>query len=322
MCGDFNCPVQAMAESGFSASNQGRVVSSSGGTCRSAIGNWSCIDYFILSRHLLPAVIATQLVRSEYPRPHLPIRLRLSEKPRQYREPVLKKYVAFPKTTPFGPHPRPPNWSYDDITVGLTGQERINAMHAFMMDGIEEELANAYDIPQDCRDPFLGRGRTPKFVWRHAGGAPSWHYPASNRTGGRWRLAQRRAEDLYGECNRGKTPKLYQCMNLLEHDLNDLSSGSGEFTYYWRIRVACNLLEEVGKQAWAFAEKSMRKADNLGQEEANNRMSGFRQWAKKAVAAGGGAAHAFAKVPRACRATLVPGGPHPGGAGEPVFEAA
>ena len=48
--GDFNCEPSDLTNSGWTASIQGRIQSPIGGTCRSAIGNWSSIDYYIISR--------------------------------------------------------------------------------------------------------------------------------------------------------------------------------------------------------------------------------------------------------------------------------
>ena len=116
---------------------QGRIVNSTGGTCRSRVGNWSTIDYFVVSRHLLPAVRSTELVGSEPARPHVPIRLILGEKPRQYRERVLKRIHNFPLFTPYGPSRRPLSWSTGETLGGLTGAARLNRLHTFVVEGIE-----------------------------------------------------------------------------------------------------------------------------------------------------------------------------------------
>lgn len=141
------------------------------------------------------------LVRNT-PRPHLHIRFWLNEKPKQYRERVLKQIAKHPQCIPFGPHPRTPNWDITHITCNLSEQANINALHTFIIDGIETELADACDIPNEERAPYLGRGQVPKFVWRHAGGAPCGNHPVSSRIGRSWRLGQRRAEDLSWECQR------------------------------------------------------------------------------------------------------------------------
>lgn len=63
---------------------------------------------------------------------------------------------------------------------------------------------------------------------------------------------------------------------------------------------------------WRLAHQCMSAADKVEQEEATLRSVEYRAWAKKATADGGGAAHAYAKVPTGWRAALVPDGLHPG----------
>ena len=127
------------------------------GTCRSAQGNWSTIDYFVVSRHLQEAVQHLHTVGAGPPKPHLPVRLKLNANPRQYREQVLKRVKQFPLHVPVGPSPKPPEWSTVAVTHGLTGQERLNALHAFTVQGIESELADIYGIHGEERKLHTGR---------------------------------------------------------------------------------------------------------------------------------------------------------------------
>ena len=147
--GDFNTSPAELAQSGWPAGIQGRVQATGAlevGTCRSSQGNWSNIDFFVLSRHRQEAVLHLHTVGSEPPRPHLPLRLKLNAKPKEYKERVLKRIKQFPLETPTGPTPRPPDWNTEEITAGKTGQDRANALHGFLVQGIEVELANAYGI--------------------------------------------------------------------------------------------------------------------------------------------------------------------------------
>ena len=101
--GDFSCPLDTLARSGWPASIQGRIQAPVGGSCRSSQGTWSTIDYMVLSRHLQLAVLHLYQVGAEAPRPHVPIQMKLDAKPRQYRERTLKKTEQFPKFFPVGP---------------------------------------------------------------------------------------------------------------------------------------------------------------------------------------------------------------------------
>ena len=162
-------------------------------------GNWSCIDYFVVSRHLQEAVKHLHTVGSEPPIPHLPVKLVLDAHPRQYRERVLKRIKQFPLSTPFGPAPRPPNWDTTAVTADTSGQHRIDALHAFVVKGIEAELTGIYGIDDAEQEAYCGRAEPPSFVWRHAGGDPKvGDCPASDRAGRLWRLSQRRLEESNG----------------------------------------------------------------------------------------------------------------------------
>ena len=89
--GDFNVSGDVLQASGWIASIFGQVQASAFGTCRSASGIWSCIDYFVISRDLGQAVLGVQVVEGEPPIPHVPSQLRLSRTPRQYKELIMKK---------------------------------------------------------------------------------------------------------------------------------------------------------------------------------------------------------------------------------------
>ena len=74
------------------------------GTCRSAKGEWSMIDYSVVSRHLKDAVTAVHTVSGEAPVPHLPVELHLSKTPRAYRERVLKRVKQSRSPRPWDRH--------------------------------------------------------------------------------------------------------------------------------------------------------------------------------------------------------------------------
>ena len=69
--GDFNVPPEVLTASGWLNGVHGRLQAPWGGTCRSAEGRWSTIDYFVVSRQLIRAVEAVHTVGSEPPKPHL-----------------------------------------------------------------------------------------------------------------------------------------------------------------------------------------------------------------------------------------------------------
>ena len=262
-------------------------------------------------------------VAGETPLPHVPVRLKLCEKPRQYRERVLKRVKQFPKFIPYGPHPEPPDRCTTEATKGLSGQSRIDALHAFMVDGIEAELADAYGIHGDERQAYVGRARKPQFVWRHAGGAPAaGDRPASNRGGRILRLLQRRLEDLQWAWHNQQRERMRTGLALANRDLEtaldvaEVAEYLGEVRgmagrWGWLIYFGCGTQMEA--EVEELAERCRKGADAKEEEAASSRRKGFRDWARQASMAGGGAAHAFCKIPREWKAALVPGGTHPGG---------
>ena len=81
LAGDFNVTPEVLQASGWVDSVLGSIQRSKPGTCRSAAGNWSCIDYYVISRDLAQAATNTQLVDGEPPIPHVPVQLTLCKKP-------------------------------------------------------------------------------------------------------------------------------------------------------------------------------------------------------------------------------------------------
>ena len=106
--GDLNMTETVLEHSGWLSRTGGVVQSVQGGTCRSAEGTWSNIDYFIVSRCLAPAVESVGLVSGEPSKPHVPVQLQLHESPKLYKELVLKKCKQFPLVHPIGCGRKPP----------------------------------------------------------------------------------------------------------------------------------------------------------------------------------------------------------------------
>ena len=128
VAGDFNNSVGMLDATGWPSSIQGRILAvgaGQAGTCRSAQGRWSNIDYFICSRHLAEAVVHLHTVSEEAPKPHLPVRLKLDKRPRQYRELILKRIRQFPCFVPICPPLHPPEWDSTGVVGGKVGGDRL-----------------------------------------------------------------------------------------------------------------------------------------------------------------------------------------------------
>ena len=247
MGGDFNNSIAGLDATGWPASMQGRIMgvgSAELGTCRSSQGNWSNIDFFLVSRQLQQAVEFVQCVGSECPKPHLPIRLKLNEKPRQFRERALKKVKQFPCYVPCGPPRAPPDWDTESTVGNLKGQEKIDALCKFVVSTAEIELSNLYDIEEQDQPDFQGRFCKPKFVWRHTGGAPGGgRYPVSDGKGRTCRLVQRRMEDAILAWDRLQFSVVFKSLQLADEPIVRLGGslwlidGSTSWPLVWAARL-------------------------------------------------------------------------------------
>lgn len=114
--------------------------------------------------------------------------------------------------------------------MNLHGQERIDALHNFIISGIEEGLPGFFDIPFNHQAGYIGRQSAPKFVWRQAGGAPSGKHVASSRTAREWRLLQRRLEDIDWGWEQYNPVKLHTALEDASKDLEGIQAGAGNRT--------------------------------------------------------------------------------------------
>jgi hypothetical protein len=311
--GDWNASVHELNETGWPASVQGRIAaipSSDLGTCRSPEGNWSTIDYFVVSRQVHISHQYVAIVGGEPPRPHLPTRIRLSVTPRAHRERTLKRVKQFPFYRPIGPQPKPPDWDTSGVTEGLQGQAKVDALYPFVIGKVEEELLNCYGIEEEVREGFRGRGKKPAFVWRQAGGAPNASHPASNARGRKARLLEKRLLDAISAWKRGNFLIVAQSLLLGDTELFDLWGTC--YAGYWMNLMGAGCGTQALEEITAISAWCNVTADSEEKEASRVRAESFRSWNKAACAAGGGAAHAFAKAPKGWQAALVPGGPHPG----------
>ena len=124
-------------------------------------------------------------------------------------------------------------------------------------------------------------------------------------------MAHRHLEDVAWAWGRGnwehaKTSIISACRDLACRSIDAEPAGGR-----WRIMLENGLESIALDEIRMIASGCMIEADSLEQAAAAERAKGFRAWAAKACLAGGRAAHAFAKVPKAWRAFLVPGGGTP-----------
>ena len=210
------------------------------------------------------------------------------------------------------------------VTEGLCGQDKLNALHSFFLKGFEAEMCGLYDIPAEEWQQYCGRAGKPKLVWRQAGGAPAQHHPSSGKEGRQWRLMQRRVEDVALALQREDPHEI--AGKLAEADktfaetakicFSHIPFEKRPFVSWWQTLLSYGLSTQVQAEAVALAKLMEQRADFIEKEAAKERAKLFREWAKRATQKGGGAAHAFSRIPAGWRETLVPGGVHPTGGPE------
>ena len=134
--GDFNMHPQVITDAGWTRRLRARAVYTTEGTCRGATGSYTKLDYFVVEEGLAKAIQAVARDPQEPARPHRPVVLTATARPRAIQEQVMKAPAKFPAQWPIGCAPAPPNWNFEYEAGGLTGQERQDAHYKFLLDGI------------------------------------------------------------------------------------------------------------------------------------------------------------------------------------------
>ncbi len=323
VCGDFNLPAEALETSGWLRRVQAKTFVSKEGTCRSAGGKYSHIDYFVVSDGLAPSVTPAEVVTSEPAKPHRPVQLGLKGAPRAAMERHLTIPKRFPVKCPIGCAPPPPPWSLRAAGLDeLKGQERLDAHYRFLVAGIEMELLDAFGIDDDDAAAYLGRADAPEEVWRCALPPATNGRPRSSAAGRRWRwLGQRceaacRAMEVAAGGEPGGGILLTDSAGLAEQ-LRQIWNGAsrterdiGVSASWWREWLqplfageACTSAHYIGLKL--EAEQAFEAAGAEEKRFAEKRAGEFRAWAMNATKDGAREAHAFAKPPRAWAPTVV-----------------
>lgn len=212
----------------------------------------------------------------------------------------------------------PPSWDTSVVTAGLTGVERINAVHSFFVEGFEQEMCDIHGVEAEDRAKHCGRARTPVFMWKQACDTSASEKPSSSVEGRHWRLMQRRLEDITHAAGRGTAVGVDKALRQAAVALHEAGSFCGHdpatgytVTGRWRGFMALGLMPQALAEAREMATWCAGRADCLERMAASERTKAYRMWAQKATQNGGGAAHAFTKMPLGWQDVLVPGGAHP-----------
>ena len=137
-----------------------------GGTCCTK-GQWSTIDFFLVSRALLPKIVSCELVLDAAIRPHRPVALTLQRGGHLPLQRVLAGPRPFPRTRPIGPARRPQTtWVRDDAAVNCV--ETVAELDDYVgkwFEAAEEVLMGEFDVDPAKARWFQGRGGRARFKW-------------------------------------------------------------------------------------------------------------------------------------------------------------
>ena len=110
MGADFQVCPEAVVHSDLQAQASAEVVAPAGkGTCRSAVGSWNTIDYFLVQRSLASGVQQVAADKGRAPNPHLPVTLKFHPRLCKAEALVFDRPEKLPAQPVFGPRPKPPD---------------------------------------------------------------------------------------------------------------------------------------------------------------------------------------------------------------------
>ena len=131
-------------------------------------GEASTFDYFMVAEQLFPCVKSTLVDLQANGGPHYPVLLEFEGSPRRYLERVLGKPKAFPVDPPAGPRPKPSFVFNEQVAREnvASSPDGLDELCSQFYKVAEEELLDVFQIPEEQRESFCGRGAVPHFYWR------------------------------------------------------------------------------------------------------------------------------------------------------------
>ena len=129
---------------------------------------------------------------------------------------------------------------------------------------------------------------------------------------------QRRLEDIGLACRRTADGNIDNEMHLAAVAMHESAKFCGHepvdgyvVTGRWKGLMGLGLEPQALAEARQLAAWCSTEADRLERQAAADRSRSYREWAKKATANGGGAAHAWTKIPTGWKEAVAAGGAHP-----------
>ena len=161
---DFNCTPKELAATGFLKLVNGHIVHPKNKTCTAGKGR--LLDFFVVSRDMLPFVHGAYNVDDSGINPHSPVRLIFGAKPRQDSVRVLKVPKSHPPVLPHGPERE----CKDDPGIEARSDSDLGNDYAGCVAAIEKQLSEVAGLDETEAKHFGGRADGPEFVMQQAGG--------------------------------------------------------------------------------------------------------------------------------------------------------
>jgi hypothetical protein len=168
--GDWNTHPRELNDAGWLELAAGCAIAppDSVGTCRTARGTWSVLDYIVVDGRLAGSLGPAVVEMDADTRPHRPVCYRIAAHARSRLIRQQLQPRRFPREPPALPALPPPDWpSWDPPKFnGLSRVqmgEAVDSIAKFVLAGIEEELITAYNISQEQDSAYRGRGDPPVY---------------------------------------------------------------------------------------------------------------------------------------------------------------
>ena len=165
--GDFNMTPEELAGTGFLSLVDGIIHAPADFTC-----GLKTYDYFIVSRHLSPAVAAVHAVAGSEFGPHTPVRLLLRAAPRTMRLRTMAKPRGFAAHLPFGPvdHQSSLLARSASSIANASSTADLNVHEEFpkLVTLVEKQLSAICSHDDDTAAAHAGRNSGPRLTWKPA----------------------------------------------------------------------------------------------------------------------------------------------------------
>ena len=273
-----------------------------GGTCCTR-GKWSTIDYFLVSKALLPRIVSCGLVLDAAIRPHRPVHLTLRRGGHMPMQRVLAGPCAFPRQRPIGPARMPTtSWTRRVVEVmEAKSVEELDVQVGGWFEAAEEVLLCELDVDPAKWNWYKGRGGRAQFRWERPAiramrgraktstAARAWFWIADRLgevaklprdvSGGRWEHRQALVAKIRAWCP---------------------PTGMVDVRTLWRERLRG--VEDAGKalvEQWQGLAVGLAEAEHAAYDMARRRQT--RTWVSDICAGAAGVAHTVTKVPAGWR---------------------